>query len=49
MYYHRENQSQYINKKVTFPSIYLLAGIIAVAPPFSVVLTDWLSIIAALG
>ena len=43
------NQSKCVYEEMTFAAVYLLAGIISMEPPFSVVLTDWLSIIAALG
>jgi hypothetical protein len=43
------NQSKCIYEEMTFAAVYLLAGIISVEPPFSVVLTDWLSRMAALG
>jgi len=32
-----------------FPAVDFLAGVITARPPFSVVFTDWLSMIAALG
>jgi hypothetical protein len=47
---HGQQQSQCIHNHVTLAPAYFLARIIAAArPPFSVVFTLWLSMIAALG
>lgn len=43
------NQSKRIYEEMTFAAVDFLAGIISMEPPFSVVLTDWLSRMAALG
>jgi hypothetical protein len=43
------NQPQRVYEQMPFAAIDLLAGIISMEPPFSVVLTDWLSRMAALG
>ena len=45
----RYNQPQRVYQQVAFAAVDFLAGIISMDPPFSVVLTDWLSRIAALG
>ena len=45
----RQKQAKGVNYYMALAPTNLLAGIIAARPPFSVVLTDWLSIIAALG
>jgi hypothetical protein len=44
-----DEQSQRIYKKMSFSPVDLLARVVTVGPPFSVVFTDWLSMIAALG
>jgi hypothetical protein len=44
-----KNQPENVYEQVALAAIDLLARIVAVRAPFSVVLTDWLSIIAALG
>ena len=44
-----QQQPERIDQDVTLASVDLLARIVAVDPPFSVVLTDWLSRIAAEG
>ena len=49
MDHHRQHQSQRINYQMAFSALYLLAGVISARPPFSTVLTDWLSMIAAEG
>jgi len=46
---YRNQQTQRINHNMAFSARNLLAGIITAIPPFSAVLTDWLSIIAAEG
>ena len=46
---YRNNQTQRVYQQVAFATVDFLAGIISMDPPFSVVLTDWLSRIAALG
>src|SRR6266852_6784404 len=46
---HREQQPEGVDDDVAFPARDLLAAIEAARPPFSVVLTVWLSIAAALG
>jgi len=46
---HSHHQTQRINHQMAFSTRYFLAGVIASIPPFEAVLTDWLSIIAALG
>lgn len=43
------NQPEGIDRNVALSAAYLLAGIVAPGPPFSVVFTDWLSRTAALG
>src|SRR5437588_8278150 len=47
--YSFQQQTLSIYKNVTLASIHLLACIVAAWPPFSEVLTDWLSMTAALG
>jgi hypothetical protein len=49
MDYHNEYQSKSVYEQMPLASINLLASVISMEPPFSVVLTDWLSMIAALG
>ena len=49
MHHHRQQQSHGIYDDVSLSTVDLLASIIATRPPFSVVFTLWLSIIAALG
>jgi hypothetical protein len=44
-----KHQPKNIYEQMAFAAIDLLASIVAVRPPFSVVLTDWLSMMAALG
>ena len=46
---YRNNQTQRVYQQVAFAAVDFLAGIISMDPPFSVVLTDWLSRMAALG
>ena len=49
MNHHIQQQSCGIHYDVSLPTIYLFARVVAARAPFSVVLTDWLSMIAALG
>ena len=50
MHHHAQGQSQGIDDNVALTSFNLLASVVtATRPPFSVVLTDWLSMMAALG
>jgi hypothetical protein len=49
MNYRDQHQTHYIDEQMSFATIDLLAGVVAVSPPFSVVLTDWESMTAALG
>ena len=44
-----QKQAHSVHYDVPFASGYLLARVIASGPPFSVVFTDWLSMMAALG
>ena len=44
-----QQQSYRVHGDVTLATHHLLTSIIATRPPFSVVFTDWLSMIAALG
>jgi hypothetical protein len=46
---HSKYQPQSVYEQVPLSAINLLASVISMEPPFSVVLTDWLSMIAALG
>ena len=46
---YRNHQPERVYQQMPFAAVDLLARIISVEPPFSVVLTDWLSRIAALG
>ena len=46
---HTQQQTDRIDQNMPFPSLYLFARIVTASPPFSVVFTDWLSMIAALG
>jgi hypothetical protein len=43
------NQPKRVYEEMPFATIDFLTGIVSMEPPFSVVLTDWLSRIAALG
>src|SRR5207244_13339337 len=45
----RQDQPQRVDRQMPLASVHLLARIIAARPPFSVVLTLWLSITPALG
>jgi hypothetical protein len=47
--HHREDQPERIDEEVAFAPFDLFVRIEAADPPFSVVLTDWLSMIPALG
>ena len=49
MHHHDQQQPQRIDQDVALAAGYQLGGIEAARPPFPVVLTDWLSMIAALG
>ena len=49
MHYHRQQQPHGIYNDVSLSTVDLLASVIATRPPFPVVLTDWLSMMAALG
>ena len=49
MYHHGQQQPYGIHYDVSLSTVDLLASIIATRPPFSVVFTDWLSMMAALG
>ena len=44
-----QQQAQHVYRDMPFASFDLFASVIATGPLFSVVLTDWLSRIAALG
>ena len=45
----REQQSEGIDEEMPLAAFDLFAGIVPPEPPFSVVLTDWLSMMPALG
>ena len=47
--YYRQQQPYGVDDDVSLASCDFLAGVIATRPPFSVVLTDWLSIMPTLG
>ena len=49
MHRHPQQQPQGIDNDMAFASLHPLARIIPSGPPFSVVFTDWLSMMAALG
>ena len=49
IYHHGQQQPYGIHYDVSLSTVDLLASIIATRPPFSVVFTDWLSMMAALG
>ena len=49
MHHDRHHQTERIHHQMAFSAHYLLARIVTSVPPFEAVLTDWLSIIAALG
>lgn len=44
-----EEEPERIDEHMALASVQLLGRVIAMAPPFSVVLTDWLSMMPALG
>ena len=44
-----EDESQGIDDQMAFAAIEAFPSVVAAGPPFSVVLTDWLSMIAPLG
>lgn len=44
-----QDQPHGVDNDVAFPPVDLLAGIVTAKPPFSLVLTLWLSMMAALG
>jgi hypothetical protein len=47
---HRQDQPEGVDQQVALAAVDLLDGIVAAfGPPFLVVLTDWLSRMAALG
>ena len=49
MNHNREHEPHRIDKKMSLAPLYFLASIVSARPPFSVVFTDWLSTIPALG
>jgi hypothetical protein len=49
MHNHREQQPHGVDYDVALAAVDLLPRIEATGPPFSVVFTDWLSMMAALG
>ena len=49
MNHHAQQQAQGIYRDVALAAFDFLAGVVAVVPPFCVVLTDWESTMAALG
>ncbi len=49
MNHNYQYQSQRIDQQMTLAPVYFLASVVPVKPPFSVVFTDWLSTMAALG
>lgn len=49
VHHHDQDQAKGVNEKVSFASQNLLSSVVTTAPPFSAVLTLWLSRIAALG
>jgi len=46
---HCQQQAHGVDHNVSLPAGHFLAGVVAARPPFSVVFTLWLSMIAALG
>jgi len=46
---HRQEKSERIDSDMALAPVDLLAGIVTADPPFSVVFTLWLSMIAAVG
>jgi len=49
VHHHGHNQTQRTNHQMAFSATCLLASVIASVPSFETVLTDWLSMMAALG
>ena len=49
MHHYGQQQSHGVNHNVTLAALHLLTGVIATRPPFSVVFTLWLSLMAAEG
>jgi len=49
MNHHRKHQSHRVYEKMPLATVDFLACIVSARPPFSVVFTDWLSTIPALG
>ncbi len=49
MHHHCQQQSQGVYHDMTLAPPHFLAGVVAARPPFPVVFTDWLSIMAAAG
>jgi len=49
MDHNHEQQAERVYQYVALAAVDLLARVVTADPPFSVVLTDWLSMIAALG
>ena len=46
---HRQHQTDRIDEQMALAAVQFLGAIVAARPPFSVVLADWLSRMAALG
>jgi hypothetical protein len=49
MHDYGEHEPHDIDQKMSLATVHFLSRVVAMDPPFSVVLTDWLSIMAALG
>jgi ABC-type oligopeptide transport system substrate-binding subunit len=49
VHHYRKQETECVDDDVPLAPIYLLAAVVAAWPPFSVVFTDWLSMIPALG
>ena len=49
MHHHGQKQPHGVNHNVTLAAFHLLISVIATRPPFSVIFTDWLSMMAAEG
>ena len=49
VHHHSQDQAEGVYNDVALAPVDLLAGVVAACPPFSAVLTDWLSMIAAEG
>jgi hypothetical protein len=49
MYDDGDQKAKRVDEDVALTTIDLLARVVAVRPPFSVVFTDWLSMMPALG